>query len=148
MIRPRKILLLTLAAVGAALLWRSQHAGLPEQKPGLDEMASLAQISDTLEARPRLIELGSDSCASCQAMIPVLAELREQHGPALQVDFIDVWKHPDQAEPFGIRVIPTQIFQGPDGTELSRHEGFFAANAIRERWADLGFPLSSDAAKP
>jgi len=148
MSRPRKILLLTFVAVGAALLWRSQHAGLAEQKPGLDEAALLTQVSDALNARPRLIELGSDSCASCQAMVPVLADLREQHGPGLQVDFIDVWKHPDQAEPFGIRVIPTQVFQGPDGTELARHEGFLAANAIRERWADLGFPLPSNSPKP
>jgi len=92
-------------------------------------------------ALPRMIELGSDSCASCKAMMPVLDELRERHADVLDVEFIDVWKFPEQAEPFGARVIPTQIFLAPDGTELARHKGFFAADDIRAKWAELGFPL-------
>ena len=95
-------------------------------------------------AKPRLIELGADSCASCKAMVPVLAELREEHAGELRVDFIDVWKFPAEAEPFHLRVIPTQVFLAPDGSELARHEGFYAADAIRERWASLGFPLGAE----
>ena len=88
-----------------------------------------------------MIELGAESCASCRAMIPVLAELREDHAGELAVEFIDVWKYPELAKPYKLRVIPTQVFLAPDGTELARHTGFYATDAIRERWAELGFPL-------
>jgi len=46
---------------------------------------------------------------------------------------------------FCVRVIPTQVFLGPDGAELLRHQGFYAADAIRERWRALGFPLATPA---
>jgi thioredoxin 1 len=97
---------------------------------------------------PRIVELGSDSCASCKAMEPVLEELREEHSNELIVDFIDVWKFPEQAEPFKVRVIPTQVFFTPDGTELARHEGFFSADSIREKWEALGYALGDDRELP
>ncbi|TNF34062.1 MAG: thioredoxin [Deltaproteobacteria bacterium] len=90
---------------------------------------------------PRFVELGSDRCQSCKAMIPVLAELRAAHAGALQVDFIDVWDHPDEAERYKVTIIPTQVFFAPDGKEIFRHQGFFPADAIRARFAALGFPL-------
>ncbi|MCE9634765.1 MAG: thioredoxin family protein [Planctomycetes bacterium] len=90
---------------------------------------------------PRLIERGSDKCASCKAMEPVLDELRRDHAAALDVVFIDVWKSPERAEPFGVRVIPTQVFVAPGGAELGRHEGFFSAAQIRARFDEFGYAL-------
>jgi len=127
------ILGLTLVAVASALVWRSRGEGT--------RGAASAATVQAENALPRFIELGSDSCASCRAMIPVLAELRATHAEQLQVDFIDVWKFPELAKPFAARVIPTQVFLAPDGTELARHQGFYATEAIRERWAELGFAL-------
>ena len=95
--------------------------------------------------RARFVELGSDSCQSCKAMIPVLAELRATHPATLEVEFIDVWKHPEAAEPYKIRLIPSQVFFGPDGREIGRHEGFYPADAIRARFAELGHPLGAPA---
>ena len=77
--------------------------------------------------------------------MPVLAKLRKTHAGALQVDFIDVWKSPDAAQPFKVFIIPTQVFLAPDGKELARHEGFYGVDAIRKRWASLGYELSSAA---
>ena len=91
--------------------------------------------------RLQLVELGSDTCAACQAMAPVLDALRRDHGAALDVVFIDVWKDPQRAEPFGVRMIPTQVFIGPDGAELARHEGFFPADRIEARFGELGHAL-------
>ena len=90
---------------------------------------------------PRLVDLGSDKCVACRAMVPVLDQLRSDHCGALDVVFIDVWKEPERAEPYGVRVIPTQIFVGPDGGELARHEGFLSAAEIEARFAELGRPL-------
>ena len=94
---------------------------------------------------PRLVELGSDKCAACKAMAPVLDELRRDHATALDVVFIDVWKEPQRAEPFGVRVIPTQVFQGPGGVELARHEGFFSAAQIEARFGELGHAIGGGA---
>jgi len=139
--RNHLILSTTLFAVLAALGWRAQRGGAPtESAPRAEATAS--------EPLPRLVELGSDACASCRAMIPVLAELREVHAGELEVEFIDVWEFPELAAPYEVRVIPTQVFLAPDGSELERHQGFFAAAAIRERWSDLGFPLEQEHAAP
>ena len=46
--------------------------------------------------------------------------------------------NPDAAEPYRIRLIPTQIFYGADGRELSRHEGFMSREEILARWGSHG----------
>ena len=141
------ILAVTALAVVGALAVRARQKServAADVSTTAEEPRSSALITDSDAGEPRLVELGADECASCKAMVPVLAELREAHAGELEVDFIDVWKFPDKAEPFQVRLIPTQVFLAPDGSELARHEGFYAADAIRERWASLGFPLEAD----
>ena len=74
-------------------------------------------------------------------MAPILEELKTEFADNFSVEFIDVWKFPDQAQPFGARVIPTQIFYGGDGTELFRHEGFFGREDILAKWRELGVAI-------
>lgn len=140
----------TLLAVFGALVWRSQRATDRVTSPPLGGAAATNEpaSTDSAHSLPRLVELGSDSCASCRAMIPVLAELRGEHKGQLDVDFIDVWKFPDEAETYAVRVIPTQVFLAPDGTELARHQGFYAAGAIRDRWNQLGYRLEPSPEPP
>ncbi|MEI6156924.1 MAG: thioredoxin family protein, partial [Atribacterota bacterium] len=57
---------------------------------------------------PRILELGADKCVPCKMMQPILDELRKDYPGKLQVDFIDVWKEPAQAEKYAISGIPTQ----------------------------------------
>ncbi len=92
-------------------------------------------------ALPRLLDLGADKCVPCKMMTPILEELRNDYAGALTVEFIDVWKDPPAAQPFGIKVIPTQIFFAQDGTELFRHEGFFSREDILAKWRELGVLL-------
>ena len=87
-------------------------------------------------ALPRLLDLGADKCVPCKMMAPILDELKETYAGALTVEFIDVWKNPAAAEPYGLRVIPTQIFFSADGTELFRHEGFFSREDILAKWRE------------
>jgi thioredoxin 1 len=74
-------------------------------------------------------------------MAPILEELQETYAGTLTVEFIDVWKNPAAAQPYGIRVIPTQIFFASDGTELFRHEGFYSRDDILAKWGELGIAL-------
>lgn len=131
------ILVLTLLAVGCVLtLKRSQS----EAAPG-DDISTTGAITASGEhvALPRMVDLGAGACIPCKKMKPILEELRVSHAERFEVVFIDVWEHPDQAEPYEIRLIPTQIFYAPDGEELFRHEGFFSREDILAKWDELGF---------
>lgn len=78
------------------------------------------------------IELGSVSCIPCKKMQPIMKSLEKRYGNQLKVVFYDVWKkeHKDKTGKYGIKVIPTQIFQDENGKEISRHEGFYPENDI------------------
>ncbi len=93
------------------------------------------------KALPRLLDLGAGKCIPCKMMFPVLDELKKEYAGKLTVEFIDVWQNPDAAKPYGIEVIPTQIFYDADGKELFRHIGFFSKDDILARWKELGVDL-------
>jgi thioredoxin 1 len=85
-----------------------------------------------------MLDLGATECVPCKLMAPIMAELeKEYHGRAAIV-FIDVWKHPDQAQKFGIQAIPTQIFFNKEGKEVFRHTGFMDKKSIVDRLKQLG----------
>jgi len=105
--------------------------------------ASPADAPETVAAAlPRLVDVGADKSIPCKAMAPILEELRVEYAGRLRVDFVDAWKYPDQAVPFNVYGIPTQIFYDPSGRELYRHMGFFSKDEILSTWRRLGFPLT------
>lgn len=111
-------------------------------RPAADDRAPAADQSTTpVAALPRLLDLGADRCVPCKMMAPILEELKTDYDGIMTVDFIDVWKFPAAAEPYGIKVIPTQIFFDDDGIELFRHEGFFGREDILAKWRELGVDL-------
>jgi thioredoxin 1 len=87
---------------------------------------------------PRLVDVGAGKCIPCKAMAPILEGLKAEFAGRMEVQFIDVWQDPDAGRPYGIRMIPTQIFYGADGRELARHEGFMARDEILARWKSVG----------
>jgi thioredoxin 1 len=97
---------------------------------------------------PRLVDLGADKCIPCKMMAPVLEELKKEYAGRLRVDFIDVWKAPEAGKPYGVEVIPTQIFFDAGGKELFRHVGFFGKEEILAKWKELGVELSGGKAAP
>jgi len=99
--------------------------------------------AETKTGVPRLVELGADKCIPCKLMAPILAELAKDYAGQLDVVFIDVWKNAAQGKPYGIRVIPTQIFFDAAGKERFRHEGFFSKKEILSKWKELGVNLTA-----
>jgi len=87
---------------------------------------------------PRLVDLGSDKCAQCKMMAPILDDLREEYAGRFDVVFIDVRKTEGAAKRYGVDVIPTQIFFAADGEELYRHVGFYSSQEILAKWDELG----------
>ncbi len=97
---------------------------------------------------PRLVDLGADKCIPCKAMAPILADLKTNYVGQLDVEFIDVWKKPEAAKPYKIRLIPTQIFYDAKGKERFRHQGFFSKEDILAKWKELGVELKSEGRNP
>ena len=128
-----KIGILAALAVGAGLV----IAGRPGE--GSDRVpAPGAATAPVTRKVPRLIDLGANKCIPCKAMAPILEQLRVDYAGRLEVAFIDVWKNPEQAEPYRIHMIPTQIFYAADGRELARHQGFMSREEILVRWKAVG----------
>lgn len=64
---------------------------------------------------PILLDFGADSCIPCKEMAPILEKLnRTLQGKAI-IRFVDVWKNPEFAEGFPLRLIPTQVLIDRDG---------------------------------
>ncbi|NQV36204.1 MAG: thioredoxin family protein, partial [Phycisphaeraceae bacterium] len=99
----------------------------------------------TSTALPRLLDLGADACIPCKMMAPILEELKEEFSGRFQVDFIDVWKHPNEAPKYKITTIPTQIFFDAQGKELWRHVGFISREDILAKWKELGYGFKTTA---
>ena len=93
-------------------------------------------------ALPRLVDLGAGKCIPCKRMAPILEALKVDYAGAVDVRFIDVWKDPQAGKPYGIRLIPTQIFFDRTSRERFRHEGFFSREEIERVFKDsLGVKL-------
>jgi len=95
----------------------------------------------TAKKLPKLLDLGAKKCIPCKMMAPLLEELAKDYKGRMDVEFIDVWKDPDAGKAYGISIIPTQIFYGPDGKELARHQGFMDRAAILTQWKAVGVNL-------
>jgi thioredoxin 1 len=139
--RPRLLLLAVVLVLTGAGLYRWLAAGSTSR-------ATADPPSVTVAGLPRLVELGSDSCANCLAMQQVLAELRARHPDRLEVVSINLLQYPEQVKVWKVKFIPTQVFLDGEGRELFRHVGYLPRPAVEERFAALGFPLTTAADQP
>lgn len=104
--------------------------------------ASVADVTDSVGLNlPTMLEMGSEGCIPCEKMKPIMAQLTEEHGDLIQIEFHDVRENQDIARQYGIRLIPTQVFLREDGTEYFRHEGFFPKEDIEQIFRDMGVKL-------
>jgi len=104
--------------------------------------ATPASAPSETKPLPRLVDLGAGKCIPCKMMAPILEELKKEYTGRMNVEFIDVWVNPDAGKPYGIEMIPTQIFFDASGKELFRHVGFFAKEDILAKWKELGVDLA------
>ncbi|MBC7288817.1 MAG: thioredoxin family protein [Armatimonadetes bacterium] len=116
-------------ATGSASAERSgpKGAGSPASSEGAASSKKL----------PKMLELGSVSCHACQQMQPIIEALKVELKGKVDVEFVDVMRHGDVADKYGIQVIPTQIFLDADGKELFRHVGFYPKEEIVAKMKEL-----------
>jgi thioredoxin 1 len=133
------------AAVGFVLWSKNRGPDTPAPPPPGGKAPGAATGETPKTGLPRLVDLGADKCIPCKLMAPILEDLRKTYAGKLDVQFIDVWKNPDAGNPYGISIIPTQIFYDAAGKERFRHEGFFSKEDILAKWKELGYDFTAAA---
>jgi len=124
----------------AAIVRVKQQGKQPDAVQGLSTPAVAA--TPAASGLPRLVDVGAGKCIPCKMMAPILEELKTQYKGRLEVVFVDVWENPSAGQPYGIKLIPTQIFYDATGKERFRHEGFFSKEDILAKWKEFGVDLS------
>ncbi len=71
-------------------------------------------------------------------MKPILEELAREYEGKVNVLIVDVDDYAALTRQHGIMVIPTQIFLGKDGKEVSRHVGLFPKEEIIAEMTKIG----------
>jgi len=114
----------------------------PTQKSGAADYGKVLVTNrldiDFSKHRVTFIELGADRCIPCKAMQPIMKEIAETYADRIQVVFYDVWKDPEPARKYGIRLIPTQVFIDQKGNEIFRHVGLFPKEEILKMLKERG----------
>ena len=117
----------------------------PSARPDIAKPETGEEVAPREESKPthlpRLVEIGAEKCIPCRMMQPILAELRQEYAGKLQVDMVDVWKHPEQADKYGIQTIPTQVIYDSSGKEVFRHIGFYPKDEILAKFKELGIDI-------
>ncbi len=121
------IVLILYVALAVAI---TAPVGAAEQTKDFDKVPLKGMVT--------MIDLGAKSCVPCKLMAPILERVDRNYKGKAAIVFIDVWKHREQAERFGIRAIPTQIFFDAEGKEVHRHQGFMAEEDIVEQLEVMG----------
>jgi thioredoxin 1 len=137
------VLAALLGAVGLVLVLK-QSDKTSNQTIADDVSTPSTGMAADVQALPRLVDVGSDTCIPCKMMMPVLAELKAQYFGRLRVEFCDIREDPNAVQKYKIRVIPTQIFYDAAGQERFRHEGFISKDDILAKWRELGVDLAAD----
>jgi len=109
---------------------------VPSSQPGAARTTEGANPPAAKAKLPRLVDLGAGKCKACKELAPILDALREEYKGRLDVEFIDVWKNRNAGQPYGIRVIPTQVLFDKEGKEVWRHEGFISKEDLKKLFAE------------
>lgn len=74
------------------------------------------------DSAPTLIEFYADWCPHCQAMMPVVAELRERLGESAHIIQVEGEEHEEIENRYKVKVYPTWVLM-KDGQEVWRDSG-------------------------
>lgn len=124
--RYKPLMVLTLAA----LVFGTAAIGFSDPGIGFDTLP--------VEGMVTMVDLGAKKCIPCKMMAPILEKIEKKYEGRAAIVFIDVWENRDQADRFGVRAIPTQIFYDASGKEVSRHVGFMSEDDIVKTLSQLG----------
>ncbi|MDQ7785603.1 MAG: thioredoxin family protein [Desulfomonilaceae bacterium] len=102
----------------------------------MDRSASLSEethidLEELLsKKKPVLLEFGKGWCSPCKYMKPILEKTSRAFEGKAVVATVDMDVNMHLVRQFSIRVMPTQIFLWPNGTEFFRNEGVLELEQI------------------
>ena len=109
---------------------------------GIDIAQSSEQQADIgrvpVKGMVTMVDLGAKTCIPCKMMVPIMEKMEKVYRDKAAIVFIDVWENRGQAQRFGIRAIPTQIFFDKEGKEIYRHVGFLNEESIVAQLKKMG----------
>jgi len=96
-------------------------------------------LSEALSSgRVTLAEFGSDTCAPCRQMKPILEDLAVIYEGKANIILIDVYDNMELTRQYEIMGIPTQILFDIYGREITRHTGYWAKEDIIAQLKEMG----------
>ncbi|RRS31968.1 MAG: hypothetical protein P794_02515 [Epsilonproteobacteria bacterium (ex Lamellibrachia satsuma)] len=105
-------------------------ATLFASEPMLKE-TPFAQVTKQIDkGKSMMLEVGSDSCYSCQIMGRLLYSIKQKH-PEYPIYFVNVKKEREAAFKLKIQMIPTQIVLDGKGNEVYRHIGVLSPEKLK-----------------
>lgn len=90
------------------------------------------------KGKPYFLELGAESCRSCQIMGSMLYKVKKANRD-YNIHFINVKRERDVAQKLQIRMIPTQIIYDKNGAEVYRHIGVLGTSELNELFKKYEF---------
>jgi thioredoxin 1 len=82
-------------------------------------------------SKPVVYDFFATWCGPCQMQTPILEALEKKLGDLVEIRKVDVDKHMDLAEKYGIRVVPTLIIE-KDGKIVKTMEGVTDAATLEK----------------
>jgi thioredoxin 1 len=79
--------------------------------------------------KPVLYDFFAEWCGPCRRQGPILEDLKRRMGDAIEIQKVDVDQHMDQAQKYGIQVVPTLIIE-KDGRIIRSLEGVTGADTL------------------
>ncbi len=83
-----------------------------------------------------LLDFYADWCGPCQMQLPVVDQLSEKYADQLEVLKIDVDKHPELAQAYGVRSIPA-LFLVRDQAIQDKMVGYQSATVLEDKLQQL-----------
>ena len=112
--------------------------GLSAQEHTLQESEYKYVQKSIGKGKPYFLEVGAESCRSCQIMGDMLYRVKVKH-PEYNIHFINVKKERKVAVELKIRMIPTQIIYDKNGEEVYRHIGVLGSEELSTLFKKYSF---------
>lgn len=74
-------------------------------------------------------------CPTCNMMLPIFEELETDYADQVKTTWIDVDKHPEAIEQYGVQIVPTLILVW-EQREVARMAGMIGEQVLRKRIED------------